>query len=133
MEFIDKVFLDHLDVPNKNGRIYSKEVMEKAILEYQHSIDKEISFGHLGLNENDDKQMIKLAEVSHQILSIRIEDDKVMGDIKVFDTPAGKVVQTLKKGIDNNDFIFVPNMIGTIEDNIVTKCKIISIDLISNL
>ncbi len=89
---IKNVRLMECDTVNRNGRIYPKEVVEKALEEYHHRNSSEVMFGHMGesrYNENG----IMLVNVSHSIENIHMDGNFVTGDIRVLDTPKGKDAQ----------------------------------------
>jgi len=75
------------DTPSPyTGRVYPREEVEKAIKQYQQTIDAGIAFGELGIQEGDN---ISLSHVSHKILNIYLNDNTVYADIELLDTPAG--------------------------------------------
>ncbi len=116
------------DVPNANGDIFPKDVMTKAIEEYQEKIKQGKALGQLqqkGFSKND----IDLSKVSHRIDRMELtEDGSYEVDAIVLQTPQGKLLQALL----DNDIEVTTNMcsMGTVKDNIVQEQKIISIDIL---
>jgi len=80
------------DTPNKAGRIYSKEVMEKAVKQFNENNNK---FGILGTSECSDPTTISLGEISHKVKNMRIEEDHLKCDIEVLNTPKGNTLNAL--------------------------------------
>jgi len=82
------------DKPNKNGRVYTKEVCEQMVNQFgelEHPM-----YGELNPNY-DMANAISFNNISHEILEIYLDEDQkaLYGTIKVLDTPKGKVLQEL--------------------------------------
>lgn len=75
------------DTPNKNGHVYPRAVMEKAIADFVQTLP---SVGQFGMPRTDE---ISVSDVSHKITSVRIENDTVVADVELLDTPTGKLVE----------------------------------------
>lgn len=91
MEFTVNVM--KFDTPNKAGRIYSKEVMEQAVKQFNENNNK---FGILGTTGYDKADpTISLGEISHKIKDMRIEEDHLKCDIEVLNTPNGNTLNAL--------------------------------------
>ena len=85
-------FLEH-SVKNRNGRIYTKEVIEREVKLYnEDKISKGRSLGELDHPENP---QINLERVSHVIESLIMEDNKGIGVARIIDTPMGRIARTL--------------------------------------
>lgn len=83
-----KCFTVKADQINKNGRMYSREILQHSIDEYMKNPHK---FGTAS-NDQNYKGDIDLAKVSHEIKSISIEDDNsLVTEIKLLDTPQGNL------------------------------------------
>lgn len=90
--FIEGKFLS-ADVPNRNGRIYPKRVMEGAVGKYQKDyIDAKRSLGELNHPQGP---TINLDRVSHMIENLRFEGSDVMGRAKILNTPMGEIAKNL--------------------------------------
>ena len=90
--FIEGVFLQS-NIRNKNGRVYSKPIMDKEVKRYtEEYINKNRAYGELG---HPDSPSINLDRVSHMIKSLREDGDNYIGKAKVMDTPYGKIVKSL--------------------------------------
>lgn len=86
-----EVQLMKLDTPSINGRVYSKETMEEVVKNFNESQIKGGTLGQVG----DLSHPTDLKDLSHVFENVRIEDDKVMANMKILDTPQGKNVQAL--------------------------------------
>lgn len=90
--YIEGIFAQY-DTGNRNGRIYSKPVMEKEVDRYQEIIDAKRSLGELGHPPNP---QINLNQVSHLITNLKMEGDgKVIGRAKILETPMGLIAKNL--------------------------------------
>ena len=90
-----KCSLIKADEPTVNGRIYPREVLEKAIEEYNK---KENNFGEFfdewKQGGYQDQGKINLSQVSHYIINSWIDDcGYISCKIKLLDTPLGKILQ----------------------------------------
>lgn len=83
--------------PNRNGRIYPKELWEKVInSEYvQEMIKSKCLFGEANHPLTDDRVEIDLNNVSHAVNKLWIENDAVMGELDLLPTPAGEIISKL--------------------------------------
>lgn len=81
---------------NRNGRIYPKVVMEKAIKEYdEKQIKSRRAVGELN---HPDGPTVNLDKVSHLITELKMEGNDVVGKARILDTPMGMVVKGLLDG-----------------------------------
>jgi hypothetical protein len=84
------------DKKNRNGRVYPKMVMEKAVSKYDlEQVSKGRAVGELNHPEGP---TVNLDKVSHKIESLKFDGSNVMGRATVLDTPMGKIVQGLLDG-----------------------------------
>ena len=83
--------------PNRNGRVYPRELWEKAInSEYvQEMINNKIMMGEL--DHPEERVELEIKEISHCINKIWIDDQKeeVWGELDILDTPNGQIVSKL--------------------------------------
>ena len=90
--FIEGIFL-MCDQKNRNGRVYSFEMMNKKVNEYTNSFVKQKrAFGELGHPEGP---TINLERVSHMITDLYSDKKNFIGRAKIMDTPYGKIVKNL--------------------------------------
>ena len=81
---------------NRNGRIYPKRIMEKAVDSYVTSqVRNKRSVGELNHPEGP---TINLDKVSHLITDLRWEGNNVIGKASILDTPNGRIVKGLLDG-----------------------------------
>ena len=83
------------DEQNKNGRVYTKELLMREMTKLQDSIDNRRLVGELDHPSHD---AVKLSQVSHLITKLDMKGNEVIGEAEVLDTPMGKVAQALIKG-----------------------------------
>jgi len=78
-----------LDQTTKNGRIYPKEIMEKAIKNLQDKINKRQVIGFVG-NERT------MLHASHFVTDLKInKNNQIEAELEFLNTPNGQFVQSL--------------------------------------
>lgn len=78
---------------NKNGRIYTQNVLESAVNSYTKDfIQQGRGFGELGHPESPS---VNLDRVSHMMKSLTFEGNVCMGKAKILNTPMGKIAEGL--------------------------------------
>ena len=81
---------------NRNGRIYPKSCMEKAVNKYvTEQVNTKRAVGELN---HPDGPTVNLDKVSHLITDLKFEGNNVMGKAQILDTPMGKIVKGLLDG-----------------------------------
>ena len=81
---------------NRNGRIYPKAIMEKAVGKYvKEQVSQKRAVGELN---HPDGPTVNLDKVSHLITDLRFEGNDVVGKASILETPMGKIVQGLLDG-----------------------------------
>lgn len=72
---------------NLNGRIYTQEAAEKMLHDFQEHKDN--FYGELGFPSS---AVTSLSNVSHKVLNMHIDEDVIVAEIKILDTPYGKIL-----------------------------------------
>jgi hypothetical protein len=94
--FIEGIFAQ-AEKKNRNGRVYPKAVMEKAIGEYiAEFVDKKRALGEISHPEA--RPQVKPELASHLITELKFQGNDVYGKAKVLDTPQGQVLRGLLDG-----------------------------------
>jgi hypothetical protein len=84
------------DKKNRNGRVYPKPIMEKAVKNYVDTqVSKKRAVGELNHPEGP---TVNLDKVSHLITDLKFEGNDVVGKAQILDTPMGKIVKGLLDG-----------------------------------
>jgi len=92
---IEGIFMQ-ADQKNRNGRIYPKAIMEKAVDKYMaEQVSKGRAVGELN---HPDGPTINLDKVSHKITELRWEGNNIVGKAQILDTPMGQIVKGLMEG-----------------------------------
>ena len=91
-----------IDVPNRNGRVYSRAVWESALKSdlVMEKLSTMTFFGELDHPKpgpDNDPSEINSDRICINVTSVWIEGNKVMGEADILDTPAGKLVWVLMK------------------------------------
>jgi len=91
--YIEGPFLQ-TEIANKNGRMYSKPIMEREVQRYiKEYVNTKRAFGELG---HPDGPGINLDRVSHMIVGLKEEGNNYIGRAKIMtETPMGRIVKNL--------------------------------------
>ena len=93
--FLQGVFMQ-AEQKNRNGRIYPKETLFKAVEKY---INEQVKTGRaVGELDHPAGPQINLDKVSHKITRLEFDGDNVVGKAQLLETPMGKIVEGLIKG-----------------------------------
>ena len=92
---IEGIFMQ-AEQKNRNGRIYPKDVMVKAVDKYD---DEQVSKGRaVGELNHPEGPTVNLDKVSHKIESLKWKGNDVVGKATILETPMGQIVQGLLDG-----------------------------------
>ena len=92
---IEGVFMQS-ESKNKNGRIYEKATMEKAVNKY---IDEQVKTGRaVGELNHPEGPTVNLDKVSHKITELKWDGSNVIGKASILKTPMGQIVEGLLEG-----------------------------------
>jgi len=80
------------ETQNGNGRIYPHAILEREVQSYMNMVENRRALGEL---DHPDTSVVNLANASHLVTKIWMEDKKCMGKIEVLNTPSGRVLQEL--------------------------------------
>ena len=84
------------NVKNRNGRLYPKPIMEKAVGKY---VNEQVSKGRaVGELNHPAGPTVNLDKVSHKIEKLQFEGNDVVGKATILDTPMGEIVKGLLDG-----------------------------------
>ena len=90
--FIEGIFMQ-ADLPNRNGRMYRSDILEREVNRYNTEYVKENrAFGELGHPSGPN---INLERVSHMTQKLVREGSNFVGKAKIMDTPYGQIVKNL--------------------------------------
>ena len=93
--FIEGVFMQS-EEKNRNGRIYPKAIMEKAVDRY---VTEQVKTGRaVGELNHPEGPTINLDKVSHIIEGLDWKDNDVVGKARILETPMGNIVKGLLEG-----------------------------------
>lgn len=82
---------------NQNGRVYSKQILERESGKYQEMINDRRALGEL---DHPDSSVVNLQNVSHNVTKMWWDSNDLIGEVEVLGTPAGNILKELfKSGI----------------------------------
>jgi hypothetical protein len=93
--FIEGVFMQS-NKKNRNGRIYEKASLEKAVEKY---VVEQVKEGRaVGELNHPEGPTVNLDKVSHKITDLHWQGNDVVGKASILKTPMGKIVEGLLEG-----------------------------------
>ena len=82
---------------NQNGRVYSRNLLEREAGKYQELIKDKRALGEL---DHPESSVVNLQNVSHNVTKMWWDGDSLLGKVEVLSTPAGNILRELfKSGI----------------------------------
>lgn len=124
----------HADLPNGNGRVYPRSVLESSIQKTSQAISERRMLGELD-HPNDAK--IHLEKVSHVVTALKLnEDGQMYGEAEVLPTASGKILEQLlragvKLGISSRGFGSTKKN-GKGLDEVQNDFKLVTFDIVSD-
>jgi len=93
--FIEGVFMQS-NKKNRNGRIYEKASLEKAVDKY---VTEQVKTGRaVGELNHPEGPTVNLDKVSHKITDLHWQGNDVVGKASILKTPMGQIVEGLLEG-----------------------------------
>lgn len=92
--FIEGIFMQ-AEVKNRNGRVYSRKVLEGAVKDFNEKVKAGRAIGEL---DHPTEPTINLDRVSHRITELNWQGSNVVGKALVLETPCGKILNGLLEG-----------------------------------
>jgi hypothetical protein len=80
------------ETQNGNGRVYPHQTLVREVNNYKKMVKERRALGEL---DHPDTSVINLANASHLVTEIWMEENKCMGKIEVLNTPSGNVLKEL--------------------------------------
>ena len=117
-----------VDVPNRNGRVYSRDVVEKMIEDFNKRNEKQTMLGEITqLYASYEPHTVNLDRISHSVDELFIEDGNLKATITVMDTPMGDILKTLIEAVPVSVGMGLRGT-GTVKDDCVGDYTLITID-----
>ena len=88
-----KGVIQRAEAKNQNGRIYTREILERENKKYAEGPIKERRA--LGELDHPESAVINLQNVSHNVTKVRMVGDDVYGEVEILSTPAGNILKEL--------------------------------------
>tara|TARA_Y100000310_G_C20704121_1_gene833211 strand:+ start:5660 stop:6121 length:462 start_codon:yes stop_codon:yes gene_type:complete len=124
-EFKPRYFTSTLlptEVPNKNGVVWSREAISKAVEDYEKKVKDGRALCEMG--ENATEPFVNLDRVSHVVEEISYDGEKATCSIRTIDTPMGNILNTL---LDKKLVKFSARGTGVTSDGVVKSFSIVDI------
>lgn len=118
-------------VMNRNNRIYSQDVVNKINEHLQEKVNSGCFFGEPA-NEGCSEfgASVRLNNVSHIVTKLYVEGADLKADIRIMDTPNGKVLRDVLTNTPKC-FVFRPRSFGTVGPaGNVLDCTVVAFDAI---
>ncbi len=114
------------ETQNGNGRVYPHAILEREVNSYLTMVKERRALGEL---DHPETSVINLANASHLVTDIWMDDNKCMGKIEVLNTPSGNILKNLvecgvKLGISSRGMGSVTerNGVTMVEDDFQLIC-----------
>ena len=114
------------ETQNGNGRIYPHAILEREVGNYINMVKERRALGEL---DHPDTSVINLANASHLVTDIWMDENKCMGKIEVLNTPSGNILKSLvecgvKLGISSRGMgsVTESNGVTMVEDDFQLIC-----------
>jgi len=104
--------MQECDVQNGNGRIYPQNILMREVKTYQKLVKEHRALGEL---DHPEDSVINLRNASHMVTRLWTEGVKVMGTVKVLNTPSGKILRSLVE--DNCQLGISSRGLGSVHEN----------------
>ena len=120
------------DTPNKNGRVYPHEEVEKALIDYQKLIEEKKALGIMGYDDDQHYAGVDLSKASHIVKSANLQGNNLMVEIETLTTTSGLAAMALlNERTETPLWVLRPRGLGEVnKDKKVENYQLISIDLI---
>lgn len=79
---------------NQNGRVYSRELLERESKKYDQLIADRRALGEL---DHPESSVVNLQNVSHNVTKMWWEGNNLIGEVEVLGTPSGNILKELFK------------------------------------
>jgi hypothetical protein len=89
------VLLQRADRPNRNKRVYPKNILDKALNEYFQKINEKRAFSELDHPNGELANVISLKNVCQVIQNAWWKNDEIRGDVEILNTPSGNIVKEI--------------------------------------
>lgn len=80
------------DVPTENGNIYSNEVLDKAVEQFNKASKRDTCFV---VSDAEPDGRVMLSKVAAKVHHIQLRDGQLVCQLEMLDTPAGKDIQNI--------------------------------------
>jgi len=82
------------DAKNGNGRRYPKKLIEREVKKLKKIVCERRLLGEL---DHPSDEVVHLSNASHLVTDLQMDGNKVIGEVEILSTPAGKVLEELVK------------------------------------
>ena len=85
--------LQRAEAKNQNGRVYPRPILEREVEKYlTENVKQRRALGEL---DHPDSSIIKLNNVSHNVVDMEWKGNDLVGRVEVLTTPAGNILREL--------------------------------------
>lgn len=80
------------ETQNGNGRVYPHAILMREVKNYKKMVSERRALGEL---DHPDTSVVNLANASHLVTEIWMDDNRCMGKIEILNTPSGGILKSL--------------------------------------
>ena len=84
--------MQKFDTPNGNGRVYSKDILQREVENYWKLVKERRALGEL---DHPDDSVINLKNASHLVTDMWWDGPALMGKVEILNTPSGNILKQL--------------------------------------
>jgi hypothetical protein len=95
---VRNMVIQRADIPNKNRRIYSKNILDREMSRLMEGIKKTGSKGLIGELDHPDSNTVNLKNACLGVLDWRWKGNDLLGDVEVLNTPSGNILKEILLG-----------------------------------
>ena len=84
--------MQKFDTPNGNGRVYTKDILQREVENYWKLVKERRALGEL---DHPDESVINLKNASHLVTDMWWDGPALMGKVEILNTPSGNILKQL--------------------------------------
>ena len=135
--YIEGIFIQ-TEKPNRNGRIYPKQLMEKCVEAYvTERMQKHGKYRSYGELDHPSGISLNLHRVSHLITELKWSNNDVLGKARLLDTEYGRIAKSLllgggQLGVSSRGLGNVQEGAGMDKSALVNEYELIAVDIVAD-
>lgn len=92
---VRNMVIQRANVPNKNRRVYGRNILEREMSRVMEGIHKSGGKGLIGELDHPESNIVNLRNACVGILDYRWKENDLLGDVEVLNTPSGNILKEI--------------------------------------